>query len=451
MASRKIPRIVIASAMSGGGKTTAACAVMRAFMKKGVVPAPFKCGPDYIDPLHHFAACGRQGTNLDLFFSGQERLKELFARNTDGCGIAVIEGVMGYYDGLGMGSAEASTYETAAVLKAPAALIVPARGMAYTAAALIKGLAEFRSGSDIAAVILNGVTEGTYKMLAPVIERETGIKAAGYIPKLPHAVPPRHLGLELPWEADAEALEKNADIIAETVDTELLYKIASEAPELEYEPYDIKSGGAVRIAAARDRAFCFYYKENFDILKRLGAQIEYFSPLSDKRLPEGVSGVILGGGYPELHARELSENTELLADIKSRLEAGMPCIAECGGFMYLHESMEDENGVKRGMAGVIKACAVKKDRLVRFGYADIKAASDGAYLRAGEAVKAHEFHYWDSTDNGADCIAEKRNGKRSCSCVHMRGTMFAGFPHLYFGSDIKFAERFLDECRRYGR
>lgn len=451
MESKYIPRLVIASAMSGGGKTTAACALMRALRNKGEETAPFKCGPDYIDTMHHFEACGRQGTNLDMFFSEPEQLKELFARNTESCGIAVVEGVMGYYDGRSMESAAASTYETAKLLEAPVVLIVPARGMAYTVIPVIKGISEFRHDSGISAVILNGVTEMTYKMLKPVIEKETGIRAAGYIPKLQSSMTSRHLGLTLPWENDPAVVEKNAGIIKDTVDLELLLDIASSAPPVSYEQRcKAMRGESVRIAVAYDRAFCFYYKENIDILKRMGAEIIYFSPISDKQLPEGAAGVIFGGGYPELHAGELSRNTEMLRDIKNKIASGMPCIAECGGFMYLHEHIEAADGKRYSMAGVIEADAVKRDRLVRFGYADIRAVSDSAYLKAGEAVKAHEFHYWDSTDSGDSCTAEKQNGKRSYGCIHMRGTMFAGFPHLYFGSNMRFAERFLEECRRYG-
>ncbi len=446
-----ISRIAFVSAMSGGGKTTAACAIMRAMVKMGLKIAPFKCGPDYIDPMYHFAASGRESANLDLFFSAPDEIRNIFAENTENCDVAVIEGVMGYYDGRAMDSTAASTYEIVRTLGAAAVLILPARGMAYTVIPVIKGLTEFRNDSKIKAVILTGVTGMTYSMLKPVIERETGIAAAGYIPKLENTTESRHLGLTLPWENDREELEKNAETVKQTVDLELLIKIASEVPEICVQRRKFRSGESVKIGVAFDHAFCFYYKDNIDILKQMGAEIVHFSPLSDPCVPDDVSGIILGGGYPELYAGKLSKNTKIMKSIRENIAGGMPCIAECGGFMYLHDHIEDINGENVRMAGVINADAVKKDKLVRFGYADLTAMHDSAYLKKGETIKSHEFHYWDSNDNGNGCLAEKPSRKRSWECVHAKGKLFAGFPHIYLRSNDMFAERFLDECRRFAR
>lgn len=450
MKSKAIRRIAFVSAMSGGGKTTAACAVMRALADRGLSVAPFKCGPDYIDPMHHYAASGRQGVNLDMFFSSADELREIFSENAADSDIAVIEGVMGYYDGMRSDSDRASTYDILRTLGVPAVLVLPARGMSYTMIPVINGIVGARKDSGIKAVILSGVTEMTYKLMKPVIERETGIAAAGYIPRLGNTMESRHLGLTMPWENNDTAA-KNAKTIADTVDLELILKLAEDVPPVEWTESRFPFRGHVKIGIAYDRAFCFYYKDNIDILKSMGAEPVYFSPTEDRAVPDGISGLILGGGYPELYARALEKNTSMKNSVRECIEQGMPCIAECGGFMYLHERMEFEKGHFADMAGAIKADAVRCDRLVRFGYAELSAARDSLYLARGETVKMHEFHYWDSTDNGDGCLAVKPGGRRSWKCVHTEGTLFAGFPHIYFRSDPAFAMRFVDECVRYGQ
>lgn len=442
-----IPRIMIASAMSGGGKTTAVCSLLRAMENMGYKTSPFKCGPDYIDPMYHRAACGKVGINLDLFFCSPEKLKTVFAENSKECDIAVIEGAMGYYDGRSMESAELSSYDTAKELGCPVVLILPAKGMAYTVVPLIKGMSEQFSNSRIAAVILNNVTKMTYMQLKPVIERETGIKAAGYIPRLDKELKSRHLGLVTPEDAYniEDVISDTARIVSETVDIDLLIKLAENTDELDYMPEENVTYGRVKIGVAYDKAFCFYYKDNIDILKKYGAEPVMFSPLKDKALPDGICGILIGGGYPELYAKELSENTTLLRDIKNKIQNNMPCLAECGGFMYLHSELESGDGILYKMADVLKAKAFKTDKLVRFGYAEIT----GEHMLG--TIKAHEFHYWDSTDNGSACKAVKPGGKRSWECIHDKGNLFAGFPHLYYRSNEDFIKRFTDKCVEYER
>lgn len=447
----KVPRIMLVSAMSGGGKTTAVCALLRALNKRGIKTASYKCGPDYIDLMHHRTASGENGINLDMFFYGKDDLKNIFSRYCCNSDIAVTEGVMGYYDGMSMESTSASSYEIAVSLGMPVVLILNARGMAYTTVPIIKSIKEFRDDSGIKAVILNNVTKMTFSMLKPVIERETGVKAVGYIPKMPYCVNSRHLGLELPFENEEteRIIASSAEIISETVDIDAILKIAAEAAPIEYVLKDIKKVGNVKIAVAYDKAFCFYYRDNIELLERYGAEIEYFSPLRDKTLPDGIGGVIFGGGYPELYARELSENRTILSDIKNKLGSGMPCLAECGGFMYLHSKMEGSDGVMYSMAGMIDAQAFKTDKLVRFGYVELTADKNTPYLCAGEKIKGHEFHYWDSTDNGGCCTASKPSGKRSWICMHGFDNLFAGFAHLCYGSNTGFVQSFLKRCREY--
>lgn len=446
-----IPRIMIASVMSGGGKTTVTAALLRALNNRGLRTAAYKCGPDYIDPMYHRAASGRDSINLDMYFYGRDKLRELFAESSQSADIAVAEGVMGFYDGMSMESEKASTYETASALGMPVILVLNARGMAHTVIPIINAVSKYREDSGIKAVILNDVTEMTYKMLKPVIERETGVAAVGYIPRLTENIKSRHLGLVLPFEnAETENIIAHiSETIEKTVDIDSVLGIAADTKPIGYSHRNTEKKDGVKIAVAYDNAFCFYYRDNMDILERLGAEIVFFSPQKDSSLPEGACGLLLGGGYPELHAAELSANADMLRDIKNKLSSGMPTLAECGGFMYLHESMEGADGNDHRMAGVIAARAFRTDRLVRFGYAELTANSGSPYMQTGEKIKGHEFHYWDSTDNGNSCTAAKPSGKRSWSCMYAKDNIFAGFPHLCYASNTAFAERFVDKCREY--
>ncbi len=440
-------RIMFASCMSGGGKTTAAAAFMRTLVNRGIGCAPFKCGPDYIDPMYHKTACGRQGVNLDLFFCSEKELKDLFSRSCAESDIAVAEGVMGYYDGMEMTSARASSYDIARVLDISVVLIIPARGMAYSVVPVIKGMTQQFRDSKIKAVILNGVSEMTFKALKPVIERETRVKAAGYIPKLADTAPSRHLGLVIPDGETERAIVAAAELFEKCTDMDMLLEIARSAPEIKSTQNLGTQKQQVRIGVAMDEAFCFYYKDNMDILREAGAELVFFSPLHDRGLPERTDGLIFGGGYPELYARELAENKEMLGDIKQRIDGGIPCLAECGGFMYLHRELEDAEGIAYPGAGVIDGRAFKTDRLVRFGYVNI--TGNNSMIYSGDTIKAHEFHYWDSTSNGAACRAVKPNGRRSWDCIHADGNLFAGFVHLYYRSCPDFVRRFIKKCREY--
>ena len=448
MSKINIPRIMIVSSASGGGKTTFTSALLRLLKERGHKTAAFKCGPDYIDPMFCEAACGRQAVNLDLFFSAPNELKLIFANNSASCDMAVIEGVMGYYDGISMDSAEASSYDISRALDCPSVLIVPAHGMAYTVVPVIKGLVK-RSSGMIKAVILNNVSEAVYTRLKPVIEREIGIRAAGYIPKLEYGIKSRHLGLVTPDKGgDTEKIiSHNAETISKTVDIDLLTELARGCEAIDCDGIKPQADYKAKIGIARDEAFCFFYKDNIDILKSMGAEPVYFSPVNDVRLPDGIRGIILCGGYPEIYAKELSRNKGMLYDIKTKTENGMPCLAECGGFMYLHSFMEGEDGHIYDMADVIPGRALKTSGLVRFGYVNL--SGDNEFIKRGETIKAHEFHYWDSTENGGSCIASKPNGGRSWECMHCTDSLFAGFPHLYYRSCPQLIERFMKKASVY--
>ena len=467
----QVPRILIAAPASGSGKTSAACALMSAFQARGMSVRACKCGPDYIDPMFHREVLGLDSRNLDLFFSERSELTEGFLRHASGANLMVTEGVMGYYDGRTLDSDAGSSYDVARTLKTPVILVVPCRGAALSLAALVKGMAEFRRDSNICGLILNRVPKMLYPRLKDMLEQELKkygheIPVLGYMPEdEAFHLESRHLGLVTPQElSDLKSqIRKAGEILSETVDLDRILQIASAAEELELpsdeaeESTDTGSAGEsirqvppVRIAIAMDAAFCFYYRANLELLERMGCELVSFSPLADETLPADIGGLLLGGGYPELYGKRLSENRALLQEIRESLKAGMPCLAECGGFMYLHEEMEDAGGNTYPMAGVIRGRTYPAGRLVRFGYVNItpKADQEGILL-PGETIRGHEFHYWDSTDSGRDCRAEKPDGRRSWECIHMDGGLFAGYPHLYLPSMPEFARRFAGACRNW--
>ncbi len=442
-------RILFSAPSSGSGKTMIVCGILQALHDRGISISSFKCGPDYIDPMFHEKVIGVRSANLDLFFTGEEHLRRIFARNAEGTEISVIEGVMGYYDGMAADSAEASSYHVSRVLECPSVLIVDARGQSLSALASLKGFLDFREGSNIKGVIFNRMPEKIFLALKDEIEK-LGVKALGYVPVAKDMViESRHLGLVTPGEIKdmSERLKSFAGLLEKTLDMDGIIALACSAPAMdvsaekrEYEKIP------ARIALADDEAFCFMYKDNLAILREMGAELVSFSPIHDEKLPEGVQGLILYGGYPELYAKELSENLSMRESIRAAIEGGMPCLAECGGFMYLHEEMEDMNGVYYPMCGIIKARTWKTPRLGRFGYITLHAEEDSAFLKKGDTLKAHEFHYFESGDCGEALRAVKPGGSREWRAEHTKGNLLAGFPHLYYESDPMLVERFLRKC-----
>lgn len=431
-----LPRIVIGGTGSGCGKTTVVCAILKALKDRGLTVAAAKCGPDYIDPMFHKSALKVPSKNIDLFFSDDNTAKALFAEHAQGSDICVIEGVMGYYDGLSFDDDKVSTYSVADVLSAPSVIVLNARGMALTASALIQGMINFRDNSRIRAVILNNISPMSFEPLKNAIEDKTGIEVLGFMPKdSSFNINSRHLGLVTPDESTAEVLEKMSEAASKYIDLNRLMEIASEAGELEFERLSVKGGGKFKIAVALDEAFCFYYSDNLELLRNMGAETEFFSPIYDKTVPD-ADGMIIGGGYPELYAEKLSENTSMLNDIRIKIENGMPCLAECGGFMYLSSAIDNFK-----MTGIFKGNAYDTGKLSRFGYIELK--SEREYING---IKGHEFHHWDMDDNGSECIAVKPSG-RSWNCMSFYKNTIAGYPHLYYWSKPEFAQRFADICR----
>ena len=369
----RIPRILLAAGASGSGKTLITCGLLQALVNRNLTVASFKCGPDYIDPMFHSRVIGAKSANLDTFFTSPEVTRYLLSENAANCEIAVMEGVMGYYDGVAGTTTQASAYDLASVTDTPVILIVNSKGMSVSLAAYIKGFAEYRKDSHIKGVILNQMSPMLYPRMKELLEKETGLSVLGYVPKVEDCViESRHLGLVLPDEIPQlrERLQKLAKILEDTLEIDEILKLAADASEVQAaEPrISFHLEKKVRIGVAEDEAFCFYYKDNFRLLKSMGAELVTFSPMRDVHLPENLKGLILGGGYPELNAKELEANVSMREDVRRALNDGMPCLAECGGFMYLHDEMEAMDGNSYHMAGVISGRAYRTQRLNRFGY-----------------------------------------------------------------------------------
>ena len=445
-------QFLLAAPRSGSGKTTMTCALLMALKRRGCAPCAFKSGPDYIDPMFHRAVLGVESRNLDLFFSAPETVRTLYAKGAAGHGAAVCEGAMGFYDGLGGVSDRASAWHLADTLDLPVLLVVEPKGQSLTLAAELKGLNSFRTPSHIAGILLNNCTARMHALLAPMLEKETGLPVLGFLPKLPEAViGSRHLGLYT--AAEVENLQQKLALLADAAEEHidwprLLALCEKEPPALPVQPETPLA--RVRIAVAQDEAFCFTYAETLEAFRDAGAEVVFFSPLRDTALPENIGGLYLPGGYPELHARELSENTSLLREIKQKIESGLPTAAECGGFLYLGQSLTDAEGQSWPMAGVLPGEAKDAGRLVRFGYAALSADSDSMLFRAGESFPIHEFHHWDSTANGTALAAKKPVGGAEWRCGFVNEHFYAGFPHLYWAG-TPLPQRFAAAAENYRR
>ena len=447
------PRLLLAAPASGGGKTTLTCAVLQALVNRGERPVAFKCGPDYIDPMFHSEIIGAKSRNLDLFLLGADTTRCLLAENGAGSSLALMEGVMGYYDGIGL-TAEASAYDLARRTQTPVVLVVDGRGRALTAAAEVAGMGAFRPDSQLRGVVLNRVSPMLYPRLKAAIEAETGIHVYGCLPNLPDcALESRHLGLVTAGEVAGlrEKLNKLARQAEETVELDGLLELARTAPPLPPGAVALPPpvAGRPRLAVARDRAFCFYYADGLALLERLGAELVPFSPLADAALPPGSCGLYLGGGYPELYAEALSANRPMRQAIRAAVAGGMPTVAECGGFLYLGEGLADGGGRVWPMAGALPGTARNAGKLGRFGYVTLRARKDGLLGPAGTVFPAHEFHYWDSERPGADFRAEKPHSDRGWDCAFHTPTLYAGFPHFHFWARPELARNFVAAARRY--
>lgn len=457
----KKPRILLAAPKSGSGKTLVTCALLGALKKKGLQPAAFKCGPDYIDPMFHRTVLKVPSENLDTFFTGEET-RNIFAELSKDADIAVMEGVMGLFDGLGGTREEGSAYHLAKITDTPIILVVDVHGMGKSMIPLIRGFLDYDTEHLIKGVILNRMTASFLETMRPMLEEELPVPIIGFFPTRKDIhLESRHLGLMLPEEIEdlENQLDAAADQFLETAGLDQLLAIADQAKALP-DPFAGSSEGKtseeapiLTLAVARDEAFCFYYEANMRAFRKRGVEIRFFSPLHDEKLPPNADGILLGGGYPELYAKQLSENESMKASIRSAIEGdtvngGMPSLAECGGFMYLHESLEDQEGRSYPMVGLVKGNVQFKGKLIRFGYVEL-TEKQPCFLQEGHSIKAHEFHYYDSTDNGDACTAVKPVTGRSWECIHEEEDHFWGFPHLYYPSNEEFTEHFVSEMKKY--
>lgn len=472
--------ILIAAAGSGSGKTMFTCGLLRLLQQEGYSPCAFKCGPDYIDPSFHKRVLGVPSYNLDPFFTEGKVLRELYETHGKAHDISVIEGVMGYYDGLGF-TDEASTYSVAKALNVPVLLLVDCKGMGHSVMAAVEGFIKHRVPSQIKGVVFNRMAPSLYEKAAEAV-RDLGIAPLGYLPENKELhLESRHLGLVMADEVKdfMEKIDAAAGCIAQTVVVEEIIRLAERelisrdmSGQPEHSAFcsesgshsgtaedtgsidNINSSAPLRIAVARDEAFCFLYEDNLNFLRAKGAEIVTFSPLHDRKVPPDCDALYLSGGYPELYAGQLEQNVSVKKDIRDKIASGMPCIAECGGFLYLHEQLEKQSVTEREprfceMVGVIPARAVNQRRKGHFGYIEVTIWQDCLLGQKGDSFRAHEFHYWESSMEQADLHVLKPGNGNTWTEGICTDTLYAGFPHLYFYGSPKVGENFLAAARKY--
>ncbi len=410
---------------------------------------PFKIGPDYIDPGYHTAATGRISRNLDSWMVPAEQVLATFSRASRGAEIAIIEGVMGLYDGFEAKTEEGSSAQVAKLLKAPVILVMDVGKMARSAGALALGYRAFDPTLNLAGVICNRVGSPTHARWVTESVNSVGIPVLGCIPKSEQIkIPERHLGLHMAHERQVEVqnlLDVTAALFQEHIDLDRIWEVARTAGTIEINlpAPQAKTDTIVRIAVARDEAFCFYYEDNLDLLRAAGAEIVFFSPLKDAALPEDVSGIYLGGGYPELCAEKLATNTAIKAALVRANATRMPIYAECGGLMYLTESITDSDGLQHPMVGLLPGHSAMANRPT-MGYRQVTAEQDTLLLRARQSTRGHEFHYsnWVTADHFAYCIAP-RVGRESRLEGYTEGNLLASYVHLHFGANPHLAVNFV--------
>lgn len=449
LSGESVPRFVLAAPATGQGKTTVAAAVMALLAERGLRVAPFKAGPDYIDPGHHRAAAGRASRNLDPWLLPPDTLHALFRRATTGdraADVAVVEGMMGLFDGASATSEAGSTAALAKGLAAPVVLVLDVWTMGRGAAAVVHGMTTFDPGLPLSGVIVNRAAgPGHFALCRDAIEASTSVPVLGWLPAdAALAVPERHLGLTLSGEAPID-LARLKEAARETIDLDALLRIARAAPPLPRRPDPLPPRvGAHRatIAVARDAAFDFYYEDNLDLLRDLGAELRFFSPLDDARLPEDADALYLGGGYPELHAARLARNAAMRAAVARFAASGRPVYAECGGLMYLCEALVDADGARHPMAGVVPG--VSAMRKLTIGYREVVALADSPLAEAGWAVRGHEFHHSVlEPPSGQPAYRRKEGDETEGVVTGPVRNVLASYVHVHFGADPRLAERLV--------
>ncbi|RJR33401.1 MAG: cobyrinate a,c-diamide synthase [Desulfobacteraceae bacterium] len=453
---KRIPAFCIAGTHSGCGKTTIALGIMAALGKRGYRVQPYKVGPDFIDPGHHRRITGVHSHNLDSWMLGRSANRELFHRNLHDKDAAVVEGVMGLFDGFSGNSDSGSTALISKWLNLPVVLVIDARSMARSAAAVALGFSRFDPELQVGGVLFNRVGSKTHRgMLREAMEQLPDMAVYGFLPREKSLeIPSRHLGLitDEEYTLDSDRIAALSAWIEENVRLDDL--LAATSTQEAASPLLSRSRpAATRIAVAMDEAFCFYYRENLRLLEEAGAELVPFSPIRSKTLPEQIRGIFLGGGYPEMHCRQISENRELLSAVREFGMAGRPIYAECGGFMYLMESITGLDGTKYPMVGLFPMRASMEERLHALGYREVVVRKISPVGSPGTRIRGHEFHY-SRIDHVADGVERVYSMQDRLAMVHEEGylsrNVLGSYVHLHWGSNPDVAQHFVEYCRRYG-
>ncbi|MEW6666144.1 MAG: cobyrinate a,c-diamide synthase [Thermodesulfobacteriota bacterium] len=453
---RTIPALCIAGTHSGCGKTTVSLGIMAALARRGLKVQAYKVGPDFIDPGHHRRITGRDSHNLDSWIMDRDRNREIFARYAEDADVAVVEGVMGLFDGFSGSDEAGSTSLMAKWLGIPVFLVIDARSMARSAAAIALGFTHFDAALSLKGIILNRVgSPGHGEMLRAAVASGPGLPpVTGCLPREEGLeIPSRHLGLVTDEEFGLK--EGHIDRLTRWIEGNLdLDRLLSSLPgvEIEAPPPSLTKQPGTRIGIAMDEAFCFYYAENLRLLREAGAELLPFSPLHSPKLPDNIHGLILGGGYPEMHAKVLSENREMLASIRTFALGGKPVYAECGGFMYLMEKITDLEGKSYPMAGIFPMSARMEPRLYSLGYREIVTTKDSVLGPAGTRIRGHEFHYsrMEKADGSTPRIytMTDREGADHDAEGFLRESVLGSYVHLHWGSNPETARHFVEYCTK---
>lgn len=448
---------LVAGTASGVGKTTVSLALMAAFRKRGKAVQPFKCGPDFLDTSHHSKVCDRPSRNLDTWMLSRETNRELYSKAVSDADVAVVEGMMGLFDGVAGGSEQGSAAEIAKLLNIPVVLVVDASKSGRSVAAVVKGFESFDPELHFAGVVLNQVAgENHFRLLEPAIRAACRLPILGWLPKKASvAIPERHLGLHTAaeftgWEQRREEL---ATLAIEHLNLDLLEKQAfcSEKSKNKRCVSLSHEQNSVRIGIAQDQAFSFYYQDNLDCLRELGAEIVPFSPLVDSALPPNLDALYLGGGYPELFAEALATNLSMLADVRLHAESRRPIYGECGGMMYLAKTLRTREDKSYGMAGVLPLAVEMTDRLTSFGYTQLEFTKDCLLGKKGTITRGHSFHYSRCTElqpvPTVYRVGYTLSGREEME-GYQQGSVLGSYLHLHFLANRRVAESFVSGARQ---
>ncbi|MDG7044998.1 MAG: cobyrinate a,c-diamide synthase [Nitrososphaerota archaeon] len=455
----KLPRIFIAGLNSGCGKTTVATGLMGALTSMGLKVQGFKVGPDFIDPTYHTIVTNRKSRNLDEWLLPDRMILRLFQHNTLECNVAIVEGVMGLFDGVNGERGRGSTASMAELLRAPVILVLDVWGMGESAATLVAGCRALDRELNLAGVILNRVSSEKHARLCTnSIESRTKVPVLGVLPKDTGIVlPERHLGLVPTIEKPElrEKLDKISSLIKENVDLEKIVEIADNAPQFPKIKLNIPSyRKTVKVGVAYDEAFNFYYQDALDALSAMGADIHFFSPIHDRTVPDDFDGIYIGGGFPEVFGKQLESNLPIRFWIKKKIEENMPVFAECGGLMYLTKSITDFEGESHSMVGALD-CETHMVRALTMNYTYASVLRDNILAKTGASVKGHEFHYSRLVGVPSDArfsyIMKRGSGIEAGRDGWIEYSMLAQYMHINIAASRKYASNFIESCLRYRR